>query len=135
MLEDFFITEDNDEEADRDADIGDIENGPGVESFSEESEVGDIEVEEVNDLTVEEGSIIKNDAIENSINKISERAAEDKGERNSKKGTFLPINKNEIDNNNGSGDSKERESEFTADFNTERHTRILDKSKLKEITD
>lgn len=135
MLEDFFITEDNDEEADGDANIGDIENGPGVEGFAEDSEIGDIEVEEVNYLTVEEGGIIKNNAIENSINKIPKCAAENKGESNSQNRTFLPINKNEIDNNNGSGDSKERESEFTADFNTERHTRILDKSKLKEITD
>jgi len=53
VLEDFFITEDNDEEADGDADIGNIENRPGVESSAEESKVGDIEMEEINDFTVE----------------------------------------------------------------------------------
>jgi hypothetical protein len=106
MAEDFFIAEENNEKADRDADIGDIENRPGVESSAEESKVGNIEMEEINDLTVEEGCIIEDNSIENSVNKVTESTSENKSESNSKEFTFIPVNKNEINNNNGSGNSK-----------------------------
>ena len=118
-----------------DGSIGDIKNRPAGQMISEDIDIKEIRVDEIDHAAVKERAFAEEPAIEHAIDKVADCSSENHREGKAECDIFIP-GLIEVDEDSGACDNgKDREKQFAADIDAERHTGILDIGEAEKIAD
>lgn len=124
-----------DEHADRDRGIGDVEDRKPGKMIAKNVDVKEIDIDEIYDLAVEKNSVVKQHTVEHPVDEIADGSPENERKRESEQQSFVPHLVQVQENTDARDDGKKREEEFTADVNTECHAGVLDIRKTGKVSD
>src|SRR5512138_1742885 len=101
--------------------------------MAEEVDVEEVGVDEIDHAAVEERGLVEQHAVEDAVNEVAERAAEDEGERGTEKKVLVPRLVQVEQDAGAGGDGKEGKEHLAADIDAEGHPGVLDIGQAQEI--
>jgi hypothetical protein len=122
-----------DQDADRYRRVRNVEDRPTRKMIPEYVHIKKIYVDEIYDFAIKQSSIVEQRAVEDSVDKIADCAAEDHCKRESEEKPFIPhlvkVEQDADTRNNG----KDRKEQFPADVDAESHAGVLDIRKARKV--
>jgi hypothetical protein len=128
------MEEEQEKDTDRNGSISNIEDRPPREMVSPDVDIKEIQIEEVYNFAIEEGTFIKDHAVENPIDEVTSCAPKDHCKGETKPQRFVARMVKKEENCNAGDNGEHGEEQLTPDINAERHAWVLNVGKSEKVS-